>query len=163
MDMETPNIIKETPALYRPCVGITLFNKHGKVFVGQRIDHVQAWQMPQGGIDAGEDIELAAKRELEEETGISNVEILRVAEEKIRYDVPSPLVENLWKGNFRGQEQTWVAMRYLGDDSDIDLEFHHEPEFQAWQWVELAETINLIVPFKRDVYKRVIQLFEDIA
>lgn len=149
-------------ALYRPCVGIALFNHEGKVFVGQRIDHVQAWQMPQGGVDAGEDIERAALRELEEETGITQVEILRVAEEKIRYDVPSPLVENLWKGNFKGQEQTWVAMRFTGEDHHIDLQSHDEPEFQAWQWVDLHETVNLIVPFKREVYQKVITLFEDL-
>ncbi len=159
----TTDTKNDASALYRPCVGVALFNQEGKVFVGQRIDHVQAWQMPQGGIDPGEDIEIAAKRELQEETGISKVEVLRIADEKIRYDVPSPLVENLWKGNFRGQEQVWVAMRFQGTDDDINLEFHHEPEFQAWQWVDLRETVDLIVPFKRDVYVRVIELFEDLV
>ncbi len=144
---------------YRPCVGITLFNSEGKVFVGERLDSPGAWQMPQGGIDAGEDIKLAAFRELAEETGVSNAEILEVASKKIRYEVPSPLVENLWKGNFVGQEQVWVAMRFTGDDSEINLNAHEPAEFGRWQWVDLNETIDLIVPFKRQVYAQVVQFF----
>ena len=91
---------------------------------------------------------------------MDSAEILTVADEVIRYDVPSPLSENLWKGNYAGQEQTWVAMRFTGEDKDINLTAHHPPEFSAWQWVELKETLNLIVPFKRETYERVIKLFK---
>jgi len=149
--------------IYRPCVGIALFNQNGDVFVGERIDTPGAWQMPQGGIDEGEDLETAALRELQEEVGTNNVEIIRVAEERIRYDLPEHLQNKLWNGIFAGQEQIWVAARFNGDDTDIDINSFDPPEFSAWQWVALAETIDLIVPFKRDVYQRVIGLFSDIV
>lgn len=150
---------------YRPCVGIALFNDEGKVFVGERIDTPGAWQMPQGGIDKGEDIKIAAFRELYEETGVQRAEIIRVADKKLRYDLPDelgPEGRNLWGGKYRGQEQTWVAMRFTGSDSDVNLTNHEPAEFRRWQWVYLHEATDLIVPFKREVYAQVITLFKDI-
>ena len=150
---------------YRLCVGVALFNHENKVFVGERIDTPGAWQMPQGGIDEGEDIERAAFREMQEEIGTDKADIIRVAEEKLRYDIPheyGPEGRNLWGGKYRGQEQTWIAMRFTGQDSDIDLNADDRPEFSDWQWIDLEKTIDLIVPFKRDVYAQLIELFKDI-
>jgi putative (di)nucleoside polyphosphate hydrolase len=149
--------------IYRPCVGIALFNSEGKVFVGERIDTPGAWQMPQGGIDEGEDLETAAMRELQEEVGTNNAEIIRIAEERIRYDLPEHLQNKLWNGIFAGQEQVWVAARFQGEDADINLNSFDPPEFSAWQWVDLKETIDLIVPFKRETYQQIISFFSDIT
>lgn len=147
------------PKLYRPCVGIALFNNEGMVFVGERIDTPGAWQMPQGGIDSEETVEQAAFRELKEEIGTNRAEIMKIAEEKIRYDLPDDLRTKLWNGRYAGQEQSWVSMRFLGQDSDININNHQPPEFSAWQWVALKDTLDLIVPFKRETYKKVIELF----
>lgn len=149
---------------YRPCVGICLFNQNGQVFVGERIDTPGAWQMPQGGIDPGEDFETAAFRELEEETGLSGekADILKIAEKTITYDLPDSLIARLWNGKYHGQEQTWVAMRFTGADTDIRLDAHKSPEFLRWQWVDLPQTLELIVPFKRETYKQVIALFSGL-
>lgn len=150
-------------SLYRPCVGIALFNKDNHVFVGERIDTPGAWQMPQGGIDPGENIKRAAIRELREETGTDKAEIIRVADDvPIRYDFPPDLQQRLWNGKFAGQEQIWVAARFTGSDADIDLHSFNPPEFNAWQWVSLGQTIDFIVPFKLELYKKVIELFSDI-
>jgi putative (di)nucleoside polyphosphate hydrolase len=143
---------------YRPCVGIMLVNPAGLVFVGQRRDHHQdAWQMPQGGIDDGEDIIPAALRELWEETGVRAdlVQVVARTATPIPYDLPPDLVPRFWGGRFRGQEQTWVLMRYLGRDDQIDIATVH-PEFSAWKWVAPKELVPGIVPFKRAVYSRVV-------
>ncbi len=148
--------------LYRPCVGIALFNRQGLVFTGQRIDTPGAWQMPQGGVNAGEDIIKAAKRELREEIGTDNIEITKVMEQTLRYDLPDHL-KNLWNGKYKGQEQTWIAARFTGQDSEINLTAHKPPEFSAWQWMNLEDTVNAIVPFKRETYKKVIALMKPYA
>jgi putative (di)nucleoside polyphosphate hydrolase len=147
---------------YRPCVGLCMFNHDGLVFVGSRIDSPGGWQMPQGGIDDGEDIVTAAYRELKEEIGTDKAEIIKIAEQKICYDVPMELSTKHWGGKYRGQEQTWVALRFTGNDSDIRLDAHLPQEFNKWQWVSLSDTVNLIVPFKRETYAKVIDLFKDI-
>ena len=156
------NAIDRTHLAYRPCVGIALFNAENKVFVGERIDHHGAWQMPQGGIDPGEEITQAAMRELQEEIGCHKADIIRIAPQKIRYDLPDELIARLWDSKYRGQEQTWIAARFKGADSDIDLNAHDPAEFRRWQWVELDRIVDLIVPFKRDVYRQIISLFADI-
>lgn len=148
---------------YRPCVGVALFNRQGLVFVGERIDTPGAWQMPQGGLENGEDVAKAALRELKEEIGTDKAEIIKVASEKIRYDLPPELQGTLWGGRYRGQEQTWVAAKFLGRDEDIVLDGDNHPEFSRWQWVPLEKTIDLIVPFKRETYKKVIELFKDFS
>ena len=149
---------------YRACVGVALFNAAGNVFVGERIDTPGAWQMPQGGIDPGEDLETATRRELAEETGITDVSLLKIADETTRYDLPPHLLGKLWGGKYRGQEQHWVAMRFDGDENDasaVNLTAHHPPEFRAYQWVALEDTLDLIVPFKRETYETVIGFFKD--
>ncbi len=159
--LENPKIDR-TELLYRPCVGIVLFNAEGKVFVGERIDTPGAWQMPQGGVDEGEAPEQTALRELAEEVGTNNAEIIQTAPRKIRYELPDRLIKKLWNGKYRGQEQTWVAARFTGNDSDINLNAFDPPEFSDWQWVNLSQTLDLIVPFKRDIYREVIEMFSDI-
>jgi len=147
---------------YRPCAGMMLLNDEGGIFVGKRIDQsVEAWQMPQGGIDEGEEPSTAALRELEEEIGTRNVEILREHPEWLNYDLPEHLIGVKWDGKYRGQTQKWFAMRFLGDDRQIDLKTRHE-EFSEWKWVGAAELLGMIVPFKRPIYKKVFDAFEDL-
>ncbi len=151
--------------LYRPCVGIALFNHDGRVFVGERIDTPGAWQMPQGGIDEGEEILPAALRELKEETGTDKAELIRIHPERIPYDIPGDILVRLhkeWDTPYTGQIQTWVAMRFTGKDSDINLNADDHPEFSCWQWIALEDTLDLIVPFKQETYKQVITAFSDI-
>lgn len=147
---------------YRPCVGVALFNAKGQVFVGERIDTPHAWQMPQGGIEQGEDLHLAALRELKEEIGTDKAELITVYDKTICYDLPDYLLGKFWHGKFRGQEQHWVAMRFTGEDGDIVLDADSHPEFLQWQWVNLQDTLDLIVPFKRDVYIEIINAFKNI-
>ena len=147
---------------YRPCAGIMLLNRDGRVFVGQRIDTtLEAWQMPQGGIDPGEDARAAALRELGEETGIAPDKVAFVAEaaEELVYDLPPDLIGKVWKGRYRGQRQRWFLFRFDGEDSDIRIDTPH-PEFRAWRWVEPHALPEVIVPFKRRLYEQVLAAFE---
>jgi putative (di)nucleoside polyphosphate hydrolase len=151
---------------YRPCVGVMLISPQGGVFVGRRADRTDApegvgtwWQMPQGGLDAGEDPEEAARRELVEETGIRSARFLARTRDWLTYDLPSELVGVAWEGRYRGQKQMWFAARFEGEESEIDLRPRdgHEQEFDAWRWVSLRELPSLVVPFKRKVYLSVIE------
>ena len=144
---------------YRPCVGIMLINDNGYIFGGQRIDNrAEAWQMPQGGIDAGEDVKTACFREMCEEIGTDKADILSIHPEWLNYDIPLPLADRLWGGSYRGQSQKWVALRYTGQDSDINIATE-EPEFFSWQWMSPADLIQLAVPFKRPVYEDIMTQF----
>jgi putative (di)nucleoside polyphosphate hydrolase len=158
---------------YRPCVGITLFNRDGLVFIGRRrfgpetgmLKH--AWQMPQGGIDPGETPLEAARRELYEETNIRSVGLLSENEPWLAYDIPTPLAGLAWKGRYRGQRQKWFAFRFEGDESEIDVERPgggaHKPEFEAWRWEAIERVPELIIPFKREVYEAVTSAFRRYA
>lgn len=148
---------------YRPCAGFMLVNSERRVFVGERINPRAHgfWQMPQGGIDPGEDPHTAALRELEEETGIGPalVDVVAPASEPLHYDLPPDLLGNVWKGKYRGQIQHWYLGRFKGDDAAINLEAHDPAEFRAYQWVAPETLPELIVPFKRDVYTALVRQF----
>jgi putative (di)nucleoside polyphosphate hydrolase len=148
---------------YRRGVGVMLLNGEGKVWVGARIDNPDdAWQMPQGGMDADEESWTTALRELEEETGIAAHLVEKVAEcpERLRYDLPEEWRPRLWGGKWVGQEQDWFLCRFLGRDSDVNIATKH-PEFREWKWVEPERLPDLIVPFKRDLYRRLVEEFAD--
>jgi putative (di)nucleoside polyphosphate hydrolase len=148
---------------YRRGVGVMLLNSEGKVFVGARIDNTdEAWQMPQGGIDPGEEPWATALRELEEETGIPPHLVERVADvpERLKYDLPEELRGKLWGGKWIGQDQDWFLCRFLGRDNDVNIATRH-PEFREWKWIEPRELPELIVPFKRDLYRRLLAEFAD--
>ena len=140
---------------YRHNVGIMLLNRDGKVWVGRRVDGSDGWQMPQGGIDAGEDPSTAARREMLEEIGTDKAEIIHESADWYRYDLPPDLIGKVWKGKYRGQQQKWVVMRFTGRDEDIVLTTDH-PEFLEWRWVSPEMLPDLVVPFKRDVYTAVL-------
>lgn len=151
---------------YRPCVGVMLVNADGMVFVGKRIDNKEgdAWQMPQGGIDEGEELHAAALRELWEETGVTGncATIIAQAKEELLYDLPDELIGKLWRGRYRGQRQCWLLVRFNGSDADIQLDAHQPPEFCEWKWVSPDELPELIVPFKKRVYRAVVEEFRDL-
>ena len=147
---------------YRPCVGVMLLNADGLAFAGQRTDmQVDAWQMPQGGIDDGETPRDAAFRELAEETGIVSAAVIGESAQWYRYDLPDELRGRAWRGQFRGQEQKWFAMRFEGSDSDIDLDAH-DREFARWRWIHPEDLPSLIVPFKRTIYQAVVEEFRPL-
>ncbi len=149
--------------LYRSGVGVMLLNRDGKVFVAARIDNpLDAWQMPQGGIDEGEEPWAAALRELEEETAIRPelVELVAQCRERLRYDLPEEWRPFLWGGKWKGQAQHWFLARFNGSDEDVDLATEH-PEFRDWKWVEPAKVAELIVPFKRGLYRRLLSEFAE--
>jgi len=148
-------------ANYRSGVGVMLLNSFNEVFVGQRVGIDGAWQMPQGGIESGETPRLAALRELREEIGTGNVDILAVSKGWLRYDIPPELVGNIWGGRWQGQQQKWFAMRFLGSDTDINVATEH-PEFSAWRWSPPAQVADLIISFKRQLYLDVLYEFQSV-
>ena len=159
---------------YRLCVGIALFNRDGLVWVGRRSDEDAEgegeghwWQMPQGGLDKGEDPYDAALRELYEETSVKEASLIAEAPDWFTYDLPPELVATSWKGRYRGQKQKWFALRFEGEDSDIDVlapgDGKYQAEFTTWRWEQLARLPELIVPFKRGVYEQVVTAFRGIA
>ena len=169
--MSNPSGIDSLP--YRPCVGIAVFNREGRVWIGHRNDAAAEgegqghwWQMPQGGLDPDEDPEEAAYRELFEETSIKNVELIRAADGWFTYDLPPELVGISWKGRYRGQKQKWFALRFTGAESEIDVlkpgGGEYKPEFSRWRWETLPRLPELVVPFKRTVYEQVVAAFHDI-
>ena len=157
---------------YRPCVGLMVLNRQGLVFIGRRIDgpeHVDmthVWQMPQGGLDPGEDPYECARRELYEETNIRSVERLGEIEDWLTYDIPREIVGQAWNGKYRGQTQKWFALRFTGDDGEIDVAHPaggHEPEFVEWRWEPMSNLPDLVIPFKREVYQRVVDAFAHLV
>jgi putative (di)nucleoside polyphosphate hydrolase len=157
---------------YRPCVGVMVLNGEGRAFIGRRIDgpeHVDethVWQMPQGGVDTGEDPWPAALRELYEETNIRSIEKLGEIADWLSYDLPSDLIGHAWSGRYRGQTQRWYALRFTGEESEIDIAHPaggHKPEFVEWRWEPVANLPGLIIPFKRPVYERVVREFDRFA
>jgi putative (di)nucleoside polyphosphate hydrolase len=157
---------------YRPCAGLMVLNRRGRAFIGRRtegpehVDSAHAWQMPQGGIDPGEDPWPAALRELREETNITSVERLAEIAEWLNYDIPRQLVGQAWHGKYRGQTQKWYALRFTGDEGEIDIAHPaggHKPEFVEWRWEKLEKLPELVVPFKRNTYERVVAEFKKLV
>ena len=148
---------------YRPCVGTMLINANGEAFVGKRIDNREGdwWQMPQGGVDDGEDLDAAMLRELGEETGLKprHLEIVSRLDEELYYDLPEELRGKLWGGRYKGQRQYWYLVRFTGEDSDVDLEAYKHPEFCEWRWVAPELLPELIVLFKKPIYEAVVTRF----
>ena len=137
-------------------VGVIILNNKNKIFVGKRADNpVDKWQMPQGGVNKGENLITAMKRELMEETSIQNIKILKIIDKWFEYELPKNLLGIIWKGKFRGQKQKWFIVRFIGNENEINLKTKH-PEFMEWKWIEIDELTNVIVDFKKDVYKKLV-------
>lgn len=154
-------MIEQSPEGYRPCVGVLLLNAEGRIFVGERLDTPGAWQMPQGGIDSGEEPYEAALRELAEETGITSVEFLGISSAWRSYDLPENLSRKAWGGRYRGQAQIWVAFRFTDTDDRIDVRTA-DPEFRNWKWTEPDSLIEEIVEFKKDIYREIVDEFSEL-
>ena len=151
-----------TAGAYRPCVGVMMLNHRHQVWIGRRIGLADAWQMPQGGIDAGETPRAAALRELKEEVGTDNVLLLAESRDWLAYDLPPEIAGRLWGGRFRGQTQKWFACRFAGADTEIDIATA-EPEFSEWRWVAMGTLPDLAIEFKRDIYRRLVAEFGHLA
>ena len=146
---------------YRPCVGICLVNDEGMIFAGKRIDNrAEAWQMPQGGIDEGEDAVTACFREMAEEIGTDKAELIAQHPEWLDYDIPESLANKLWNGAYKGQTQKWMLLRYKGVDADINIATEI-PEFESWQWMAPEDLVSLAVPFKQNVYRALMESFKE--
>lgn len=174
MSSKSPAMMTAQSLPYRPCVGIMVLNAQGLVWVGRRMKEGNTeyssepllWQMPQGGIDAGEDPLPAARRELFEETGIASIELIEQAPRVVRYDLPAHMIGIGLKGRYRGQEQHWFAFRFTGDESEIQINpppDGHKAEFDDWKWVEMTALPDNIVAFKRDVYRQLVDMFGHLA
>ncbi|MFN7710734.1 MAG: RNA pyrophosphohydrolase [Holosporales bacterium] len=154
--------MKQQPLPYRHGVGMMVINDKNQVFVARRLDSsAQAWQMPQGGVDDGESEAQAALRELKEEIGTDRVQILGQSKGYYTYDIPAKMLGRLWAGRYRGQQQRWFLMRFLGEDTDININTDH-PEFAEWRWVELGELPELVIWFKRKTYQDLVEEFEEV-
>lgn len=159
---DTDDELYLTKLPYRPSVGLMILNSNFEVFVGRRIDaRSEAWQMPQGGIDDGESPEIAAMREMQEEIGTNNAEIISSTKQWYQYDLPIYLISKLWNGKYRGQRQKWFLLKFLGSNDEINIHNNH-PEFIEWKWVKIEELPQIIIPFKKNLYISVIEEFRDI-
>lgn len=159
-ELEQEKYLQKLP--YRPGVGMMILNDKLEVFVGKRIDtKTEAWQMPQGGIDDGENPSESVLREMREEIGTDKAEIISETKQWYHYDLPFYLIGKLWNGRYRGQRQKWYLLKYFGNDQDINIESEH-PEFSIWKWVKIEELPQIIVPFKKNLYISVMEEFRDI-
>ena len=147
---------------YRNGVGIFLLNKEKKLWIGKRIDDEKDfWQMPQGGVDVKESDSEAMMRELKEEIGTNNIKVLGKSEEKLFYDLPKELISKVWSGRYKGQAQQWYACDFIGSDNEIDLNYH-KPEFSEWKWVEPEKILDLVIPFKKNMYEKILRAFKKL-
>jgi putative (di)nucleoside polyphosphate hydrolase len=159
-DIEDEVYLKRLP--YRPSVGLMILNDKFEVFVGRRVDTKgDAWQMPQGGIDDGESPKEAALREMKEEIGTNDAEVIAETKQWYKYELPTHLIKKLWNGRYRGQRQKWFLVKYLGKDEDINIRYA-DVEFADWKWVNIEELTQIIVPFKKKLYISVIEEFRDV-
>jgi putative (di)nucleoside polyphosphate hydrolase len=155
------NIILRQNLAYRPGVGLAIINSNNLLFIGERIDSPGSWQMPQGGIDENEQPEEAVLREMKEEIGTDQATILAWSKEWLHYELPNALIPKLWNGKYRGQKQLWFLLRFIGNDSDINIHTEH-PEFSSWKWSDFDSVTDKIVPFKRKIYSKILAEFRPL-